>query len=268
MPVRSFDDLYEADAEARRPGGRARREAGGRALELVPRVRRLRGPDHPARVRPLRRGEGDRHAGRAVLALLPAADLVKVRSGETEYGIGAIPLGGYVKITGMNPEEELPPDVAPRAYYHQPVWKRIVVIGAGPGDEPPDRVPAAVRPRVRRAEADLDVADIAPDSPAAARSCGRATGSSRSTASAQRRPDRLLAPQISSHKCAGRAARRLPRGDAGGADGRARRPHRDRAGHARATTPQPKRTADRVHVRRRRPLEPERPRGRAGSRST
>ena len=32
----------------------------------------------------------------------------------------------------MNPEEELPPDVAPRAYYHQPVWKRIVVILAGP----------------------------------------------------------------------------------------------------------------------------------------
>jgi regulator of sigma E protease len=58
--------------------------------------------------------------------------LVKVRKGETEYGIGAIPLGGFVKITGMNPEEELPPDVAPRAYYHQPVWKRIVVIGAGP----------------------------------------------------------------------------------------------------------------------------------------
>lgn len=58
--------------------------------------------------------------------------LFKVRRGETEYGIGAIPLGGYVKITGMNPEEELPPEVAPRGYYHQPVWKRIVVIGAGP----------------------------------------------------------------------------------------------------------------------------------------
>jgi regulator of sigma E protease len=58
--------------------------------------------------------------------------LAKVRRGETEYGVGALPLGGYVKITGMNPEEELPPDVAPRAYYHQPVWKRIVVIGAGP----------------------------------------------------------------------------------------------------------------------------------------
>ena len=54
------------------------------------------------------------------------------KRGETEYGIGAIPLGGFVKITGMNPEEELPPEVAPRGYYHQPVWKRIVVIGAGP----------------------------------------------------------------------------------------------------------------------------------------
>jgi regulator of sigma E protease len=37
-----------------------------------------------------------------------------------------------VKITGMNPDEELPPEIAARGYYHQPVWKRIVVIGAGP----------------------------------------------------------------------------------------------------------------------------------------
>jgi regulator of sigma E protease len=58
--------------------------------------------------------------------------IAKVRRGETEYGIGAIPLGGYVKISGMNPAEELPPEVARRAYYNQPVWKRIVVIGAGP----------------------------------------------------------------------------------------------------------------------------------------
>jgi regulator of sigma E protease len=58
--------------------------------------------------------------------------LLSVRRGETEYGIGALPFGGFVKITGMNPEEELPPDVARRAYYQQPVWKRIVVIAAGP----------------------------------------------------------------------------------------------------------------------------------------
>ena len=49
------------------------------------------------------------------------------KRGETEYGIKAIPLGGYVKITGMNPEEELPPEDEHRAYYRQPVWKRIVV---------------------------------------------------------------------------------------------------------------------------------------------
>ena len=42
--------------------------------------------------------------------------LLKVRRGETEYGIGAIPAGGYVKITGMSPEEikDLPPR-SPRA---------------------------------------------------------------------------------------------------------------------------------------------------------
>ena len=54
------------------------------------------------------------------------------KRGETEYGVGAIPLGGFVKITGMNPEEELEPEVAPRAYCNMPVWKRIVVISAGP----------------------------------------------------------------------------------------------------------------------------------------
>ena len=32
----------------------------------------------------------------------------------------------------MNPNEEIPPEVEPRAYYRQPVWKRIVVISAGP----------------------------------------------------------------------------------------------------------------------------------------
>jgi regulator of sigma E protease len=58
--------------------------------------------------------------------------MLKFRRGETEYGIGPIPLGGYVKISGMNPREELPEEVVSRAYYNQPVWKRIVVILAGP----------------------------------------------------------------------------------------------------------------------------------------
>jgi regulator of sigma E protease len=58
--------------------------------------------------------------------------IARRRRGETEYAIGAIPLGGYVKITGMNPAEEIAPEVAHRAYFRQPVWKRIVVIAAGP----------------------------------------------------------------------------------------------------------------------------------------
>ena len=56
----------------------------------------------------------------------------KQGKGETEYAIGSIPLGGYVKISGMNPHEVLPPEVEHRAYYRQPVWKRIFVIAAGP----------------------------------------------------------------------------------------------------------------------------------------
>ena len=58
--------------------------------------------------------------------------LARRQRGETEYAIGAIPLGGYVKITGMNPHEDIPAEIAHRAYYKQPVWKRIAVIAAGP----------------------------------------------------------------------------------------------------------------------------------------
>jgi regulator of sigma E protease len=54
------------------------------------------------------------------------------KGSETEYAVGAVPLGGYVKITGMNPAEDLTPEVAARAYFRQKVWKRIVVIAAGP----------------------------------------------------------------------------------------------------------------------------------------
>ena len=58
--------------------------------------------------------------------------LLRKKVGETEYALGAIPAGGYVKISGMNPSEELPDEVRTRAYYSQPVWKRVTVIFAGP----------------------------------------------------------------------------------------------------------------------------------------
>lgn len=64
------------------------------------------------------------------LGFPPAA--IKKKIGETEYGIGFIPLGGYVKITGMTREEKVPEDVVSRAYYSKPVWQRIITISAGP----------------------------------------------------------------------------------------------------------------------------------------
>jgi len=53
------------------------------------------------------------------------------RRGETEYGIKAIPAGGYCKISGMTPLEELPPEDEPRAFYRQKAWHRFVVLVAG-----------------------------------------------------------------------------------------------------------------------------------------
>jgi regulator of sigma E protease len=60
--------------------------------------------------------------------------LVSVKRGETEYAIGALPLGGYVRITGMTPEELRTTDarVAVRGFSMQPPWKRVAVILAGP----------------------------------------------------------------------------------------------------------------------------------------
>src|SRR5262249_49918499 len=54
------------------------------------------------------------------------------RRGETEYGVKAFPLGGYVKIAGMNPYEEISPEDYPLTYGAQPAWKRASVIVAGP----------------------------------------------------------------------------------------------------------------------------------------
>jgi regulator of sigma E protease len=58
--------------------------------------------------------------------------LVSKKVGETEYAIGLIPAGGYVRISGMSPAEDLPDEVRTRAYHAQPVWKRMAVIAAGP----------------------------------------------------------------------------------------------------------------------------------------
>lgn len=57
--------------------------------------------------------------------------LWSVRRGETEYGIKAIPAGGYVKIPGMTNLEEVPPEDEPRTYRQQPFHNRLAVALAG-----------------------------------------------------------------------------------------------------------------------------------------
>jgi len=58
--------------------------------------------------------------------------LATFRRGETEWRIGLLPIGGYVKIAGMSPGEEDVPADDPRSYANQPAWKRLLVIVAGP----------------------------------------------------------------------------------------------------------------------------------------
>lgn len=52
--------------------------------------------------------------------------------GSTEYGIKAVPLGGFCDIAGMTSAEELRPEDQPYAMYKQKVWKRVAVLFAGP----------------------------------------------------------------------------------------------------------------------------------------
>jgi membrane-associated protease RseP (regulator of RpoE activity) len=51
--------------------------------------------------------------------------------GETEYGVKAFPLGGYVKIPGMTNLEEVDPADEPRTYREQPFHSRLLVAVAG-----------------------------------------------------------------------------------------------------------------------------------------
>jgi regulator of sigma E protease len=52
--------------------------------------------------------------------------------GETEYRIAAFPLGGYVKMAGDDPSEELAPEDRGRGFLEQPPWRRFAIAAAGP----------------------------------------------------------------------------------------------------------------------------------------
>jgi membrane-associated protease RseP (regulator of RpoE activity) len=51
--------------------------------------------------------------------------------GETEYGIKALPLGGFVKITGMTSVDEVDEEDEPRSFRRAPGWQKLIVLGAG-----------------------------------------------------------------------------------------------------------------------------------------
>jgi len=54
------------------------------------------------------------------------------KMGETEYVIASIPLGGYVKMLGDNPDEELPQGEVERSFYYQSPLRRLLIVVAGP----------------------------------------------------------------------------------------------------------------------------------------
>ncbi|WP_040780634.1 M50 family metallopeptidase [Nocardia pneumoniae] len=53
------------------------------------------------------------------------------RRGETEYGLKALPLGGFCDIAGMTALDELRPEELDRAMYRQATWKRLLVMSGG-----------------------------------------------------------------------------------------------------------------------------------------
>lgn len=58
--------------------------------------------------------------------------LLRVRGPETEYQLALFPLGGYVRILGEDPDDEIPDRLASRAFSAKPLWQRLIVVFAGP----------------------------------------------------------------------------------------------------------------------------------------
>jgi len=58
--------------------------------------------------------------------------IVAFTRGDTEYRIAWFPLGGYVKMAGEQPYDELPPEEAKYGFLAQAPWKRMLIVAAGP----------------------------------------------------------------------------------------------------------------------------------------
>jgi len=58
--------------------------------------------------------------------------MIGKKIGITDYRISAIPLGGYVKMVGEQPDADLDPADIPLSFTHKHVFKRILIVAAGP----------------------------------------------------------------------------------------------------------------------------------------
>ncbi len=58
--------------------------------------------------------------------------LLHKKVGETDYRISIIPLGGYVKLVGENPSDEVPPESMAKSFSHRPLGQRFAIVAAGP----------------------------------------------------------------------------------------------------------------------------------------
>jgi regulator of sigma E protease len=58
--------------------------------------------------------------------------LIGKKVGITDYRISAIPLGGYVKMVGEEPDAEIDPEEIPLSFTHKHVAKRMLIVAAGP----------------------------------------------------------------------------------------------------------------------------------------
>ena len=55
------------------------------------------------------------------------------KKGDTEYALSAFPLGGYVKMVGEDPDEEVQAVDVQRSFAHKPLLQRLAIVAAGPG---------------------------------------------------------------------------------------------------------------------------------------
>src|SRR5262245_22366679 len=58
--------------------------------------------------------------------------LLRAKLGETEYQLAIFPIGGYVRILGVDSSDDVDPGDAGRSFAAKPLWQRLAIVFAGP----------------------------------------------------------------------------------------------------------------------------------------